>query len=236
MPSDSLPTPPSTLTAAWIGPSANTPVVAQTQLDVTCFEDSDDFLLSLAPYDFALYVIDLAQQGVGSQDLIRLLRRRTRAGIVALCDDASDAEMAGALELGADMALPCTASPTLLRAAVHAVQRRVSQTQSAAVQPWTLQTERATLTTPWGGAIPLANTDLTILTCLAEAPDHKVAREVLAQRLWGSDHADMNNALQAALYRLRKRIEQAGCPNAPIHAVSRVGYEFRGSLLIRSGR
>jgi len=37
--------------------------------------------------------------------------------------------------------------------------------------------------------------------------------------------------LHATLYRLRKRIEQSGQSLVPVHAVARVGYEFRAPLV-----
>lgn len=65
---------------------------------------------------------------------------------------------------------------------------------------------------------------------MAQAQAHRVQRRELLQALWGEQAGDMDNALQAMMYRLRRRIEQASRWPAPVHAVARVGYEFRAPL------
>ena len=55
-------------------------------------------------------------------------------------------------------------------------------------------------------------------------------REALLQRLWGGEAQDMDNALHATVYRLRKRMEKNGRLLSPLQAVPRVGYEFRAPL------
>lgn len=93
---------------------------------------------------------------------------------------------------------------------------------------------QAKLETPDGATIPLSDTDLTILRCFV-ANGGKADRQALIERLWGAEAGAMDNALHATVYRLRKRIEQAGQTRAPLHAVSRVGYEFRAPLVEWSG-
>src|SRR4051812_32170277 len=90
-------------TLAWIGPAPVPPRALSDE--VTGFGDSDDFLLSPEAFGFDFYVVQLAQQGVRGVDLIRLIRRRSVAGIVAIGDAAHD-EFVQALDCGADMVLP----------------------------------------------------------------------------------------------------------------------------------
>lgn len=197
------------------------------------FEDSDDFLLSPAPFDFKLFVIRSAQRGVAGLDLIRLVRRRTAAGIVALCDHLAD-EFVPYLGAGADMVLGSDASPEHLRAAILAVERRVLLSHKAISAPWRLTESEATLETPEGKKIPLSESDLAILQCFA-ANGGKVDRQALIERLWGEDAGGTDNALHATVYRLRKKIEQAGQTQAPLYVVPKVGYEFRAPLAAESG-
>lgn len=199
------------------------------------FQDSDDFLLSANAYDFDFYVVELTQQGVRGIDLVRLIRRRSMAGIVALGDEE---EFVRALEVGADMVLRPEAPTDHLVAAVAAVRRRVLQptasgTTGLASRPWTLLESRGLLRAPDGAEITLSESDLTIVRCFVDADGAKVERRTLIERLWGPDAAPASteNALHATLYRLRKRIEQAGQAFVPVHAVARVGYEFRAPLV-----
>lgn len=225
------PLPPRSPSFAWIGQRRDLPRALAAE--VVRFQDSDDFLLSANAYDFDFYVVELTQQGVRGIDLVRLIRRRSMAGIVALGDEE---EFVQALEFGADMVLRADAPADHLVAGVAAVRRRLQPTSTGtpvASRPWTLLEARGMLQAPDGTEIALSESDLAILRCFADAEGAKVERRTLIERLWGPDAAPAatENALHATLYRLRKRIEQAGQPFVPVHAVARVGYEFRAPLV-----
>lgn len=214
---------------AWVGRAPMRPWPQSTNM--TWFEDSDDFLLSPQAFDFPLYVVCLVQQGVSGLDLIRLIRRRSNAGILALNNQAGDGFVA-ALEAGADMVLPQDAPADHLIAAFLAVQRRSGPDARAAAQaPWKLLEDQAILQAPDGTRISLGDSDLAVMRCFARTEGGRVARRALIESLWGDGASDMDNALHVTLYRLRKRIEQAGQPLVPVHSVSKVGYEFRAPLV-----
>lgn len=213
---------------AWIG--AHGPV-ATGGLRWTLFEDSDDFLLSLGPYDHAFYVVALSQRGVSGVDLVRLIRRRTTAGLLALSQP-PHAHLARAFDMGADVVLPAGSEIAVLTAAIAAVQRRIAQLQPVALSDvsWRLVPATATLHAPDGAIIALSPSELQIMRAFAQSEHGTVGREALAASLWGDGAPVMENALHAALYRLRKRIEKSGQRLWPIYAVAGVGYEFRAPL------
>lgn len=229
-PSESTYAGPSTL--AWIGHASRPPTAIGDWINR--FDDSDDFLLSTQAFSFDFYVVHLRQQGVQGMDLIRLIRRRSAAGIVAIGHTAND-EFAWALDAGADAVVDQDAPAHHLVAAIAAVRRRISQgggVLSASSQgAWTLLESQSLLKAPDGTRIPLSGADLAIMQCFAAAQGARVDRRLLVERLWGTDAGTMDNALHATLYRLRKRIEQAGQSFVPVHAIARVGYEFRARLL-----
>lgn len=214
---------------AWVGPAPR----ARAGLSATMawFDDSDDFLLSPQAFDYPCYVVCLEQQGVSGLDLIRLIRRRSSAGILAISNP-QDEGFVAALDAGADMVLRQDAPSDHLRAAMHAVARRSGMVAQAASQaPWRLLEEQSVLQAPDGTRIALGESDLVIMRCFAHAEDGRVARRTLIESLWGEGKESMDNALHVTLYRLRKRIEQAGQALAPVHSVSKVGYEFRAPLV-----
>lgn len=214
---------------AWIGRHAGVP---RTLMDtVIPFEDSDDFLLADKAFDFGFFIVELAQQGVSGLDLVRLIRRRSTAGILALCNPAAD-QFVAALESGADAVLNADAPALHLLAAVTALRRRIQQAPAVSEGLWTLLGDRSTLQSPDGALIPLSESDLVIMRCFVEVKGGRVDRAVLVERLWGKEaDKSLDNALHATLYRLRKRIEHGGQLVVPIHAVSRLGYEFRAPLV-----
>jgi two-component system OmpR family response regulator len=214
---------------AWVGPAK--PAAGGVADEVQWFGDSDDFLLAPDAFGFDFYVLQLAQQGVSGLDLVRLLRKRTGAGVLVL-DDGRAGSVAPALDSGADMVLPADVPPEDLRAAVAAVHRRALATATpSAGASWTLNEDSSTLRAPDGVEIGLSASDLALLQCFAEAPDGKVERAALVERLWGAKAGPMDNALHATVYRLRKRIEQSGHAFVPLHALAKVGYEFRAPLV-----
>ena len=48
---------------------------------VTWFANSDDLLCAERPFDFDFYIVDLMLPGVDGLSVVRLLRRRTEAGV-----------------------------------------------------------------------------------------------------------------------------------------------------------
>lgn len=220
---------------AWVGGLRAPPAGLADVL--TTFSDSDDFLLAPDAFGFDFYVVLLTQRGVRGVDLVRLIRRRSASGVLVVevggLDEGRTGDFALALDSGADMVLPAGASDDELGAGVSAVHRRAMQSGSHSLtyRPWTLVEKTSTLQTPDGIEIPLSQSDLALVQCFAEADGGKVERRVLVQRLWGEQAGEMENALHATVYRLRKRIEQSGQRVAPVHAMAKVGYEFRAPLV-----
>jgi two-component system OmpR family response regulator len=192
------------------------------------FDDGDRFLLSSAPFGFDLYLVLPRQSGVPALDLIRILRRRAPGAAVLALADAWPASLAPWLDAGADMVLPASVQAAELQAAIAALLRRLQP--AAGGGPWRLLESDSALVLPDGARLALSEAERTLLACLADAPQHRAERAALLERLWGPAAAPMHNALQALVYRLRRRIDRAWPAGAPLHAVSRVGYEFRAPL------
>lgn len=231
--SSSSPAASSPLLLAWIGLAPAPALSGAWQLRQ--HEDSDDFLLSPAPYDCAAYVVQLAQRGVGGLDLLRLLRRRLQVPLLAL--DASGGEqLVLALDAGADMVLPQNCPPAHLEAGLRALLRRSpAAVKGAAAVPrseaWRLHLGQSRLQTPQGQSIELSEGDLQLLRCLAQAGERRASHEQLCQALWGREPGlQPDNALHATLYRLRRRVELASGQLLPIRSQARRGYEFRAPL------
>jgi sigma-B regulation protein RsbQ len=212
----------------WIGlPPAYSP---RRVGETTVVVDGDDFLLDAAWHDSDFFVIGQVEHGVPALDLVRLIRKRSQAGLIVL-SGAGGPPLAAALRAGADLVLPDTADADDLQAAMEAVQRRVHP-PGATAAVWTFSASRSLLATPEGHEIALSDAELQVIGSFAEAAGQPVSREQLMQRVWGGGAAGCSdNALQAIVYRLRRRIEQSGAAFAPIQSVARVGYRFCAPLL-----
>ncbi len=215
---------------AWIGTHGLVPPTLAGQPGFVRHPDSDDFLLTPGALDARLCIVELALGGVPGLELLGLLSRRSEARLLALAGDAAAAYV-DALDAGADLVLALDAPPEHLLAAVRALRRRAAGPVAGGAA-WRLHPGRRCLVGPDGATIALSDAELEVMRCFAEHPQHRATRAELVARLWGEGAEAMDGALQATIYRLRKRLEQAGARRAPVQALSRLGYEFRAPLLL----
>ena len=196
---------------------------------VTWFADSDDLLCSDRAFGFDFYILDLNLPGIDGVSLLRLLRRRTQAGMLVVSGKLAPDAFAQAFGAGADMHLAKPVSFEQVALAVGAVFRR-SRGAAASQPAWRLDEATRRLFTPAGAVVELSPTDANVLSCLLLAGGEPVHRDALAARL-GLDLCADPNLLHATIYRLRRRIERAAPGPAPLRSKSRVGYVFAAPLL-----
>ena len=221
-------------TLALVAPSsgdaaARSPRLAQSS---RAFASVSDLLSDSDPYAYSIYVVDGCLGMHDGLSLVRLLRRRSTAPIVAWRGRAPGAAW---LDAGADVWLPITSGDVDLLAAVRALHRRVYAFGSGAVlalpssDTWRLDTEAERLMPPTGEPIQLSATDVTVLQTFVDAQGVVIPYSTLSARL-GHEGVDAANWLHATTYRLRRRIERATDKPAPLVSRARLGYEFIGRL------
>lgn len=198
-------------------------------VQVTTYADSNDLLADAAPYRFDMYVVDLMLPGVDGVELIRILRRRSHAGVLVVSGRLSPDVFESVIEAGADMYLAKPVRFEQIVLAVRAVYRRVVSTHQAA-QAWMLDRHARQLVAPDGVRVDLSDTDLAVMECFVEAEGRTVTRETLSQRLGRELSDEADNTLHATIYRLRRRIERATPALVPLQSQPRVGYIFKGQL------
>ncbi|MFG6414717.1 alpha/beta fold hydrolase [Roseateles sp. DC23W] len=210
----------------WIGPS---PAFSLRQVaEVIVADDADDFVLEAGWQGSDFFVIGPLEHGLPVPDLLRLIRKRSQAGVVVLGQ--GSAPIASLLRAGADFVLPGDAGADDVQAAIEAVQRRVHP-PGATNAPWTFAAASSRLLTPEGYEIDLSEAEQQVIASFALASGEPVSREQLMHRVWGQSAARCSdNALQAVMYRLRRRIQQSGAAFAPIQSVAKVGYRFCAPL------
>lgn len=199
------------------------------RIAVTVFDDSDALLTDARSYDFGFYVLDLVLPGIDGIDLIRLLRRRTTAGVLVLSSRADPRAYELALETGADMYLPKPLGLAQVLVSVRAVQRR-AVAAAARAPAWSIARAAGQLVAPDGTRIGLSAVDLAVMECFAQARGNTVPHALLRARLGLAAGEEADNALHATIYRLRRRIERASPSLFPLRSLSRVGYVFSGPL------
>jgi two-component system, OmpR family, response regulator len=196
---------------------------------VEVFPDSNDLLAHHAPYGHDFYVVDLMLPGIDGADLIKVLRRRTDAGLLVVSGRLAPDAFRQAITAGADMFLAKPVQFEQVALAIQAIQRRIAAC-SAAQTVWRLDPRARQLVAPDGARVDLSDADLALLECFLDADGTVVERDALRQRLGRSPATENSDGLNATIYRLRRRIERATPALVPLQARSRVGYIFKAPL------
>ncbi len=197
-------------------------------IQVRSFGDSSDLLVDPAAFAFDFYVLDLTLPGIDGVDMLKLLRRRTQAGVLVVSGRVASDVFSQVITAGADMLLAKPVQFEQVALAIEAVQRRIASA-SPGVAPWKLDRRARQLVAPDGVHVDLSEGDLAVIECFLNAAGDAVTREVLCERL--GLPPDGEN-LNATIYRLRRRIERATPAVVPLQSKSRVGYVFRAPLLV----
>jgi len=197
---------------------------------VQAYGDSSDLLADIEPYRFDFYVLDLMLPGVDGAELIRILRKRTQAGVLIVSGRLGPEVFAEVINAGADMYLTKPVTFEQVELAIRAVHRRIMTTAKTATA-WKLDSRRSVLTAPDGQIVELSPTDLLLMECFLRAQGEVVSRDQIRDLLGHSSSADSDNSLHATIYRLRRRIEKVTPLAVPLQSQQKVGYQFRAPLV-----
>lgn len=199
-------------------------------ISVSRYDDSNALLAAPEAFSFDFYLVDLMLPGVDGVELIKILRRRTDAGVVVVSGRLGAEVFREVITAGADMYLVKPVQFEQVALAIAAVQRRVVK-PSAAEAVWKLDRSSGELVVPDGTRIQLSDADRQLLECFAHANGEPVTRETLLNKLGRElPEGDGDDGLSATIYRLRRRIERATPMLVPLQSKSRVGYVFRAPL------
>ena len=208
----------------------------QQGIRVRTFADGNRLLADPEPFGDAFYIIDLMLPGVAGEELIRILRLRSEAGVLVVTGKAEGGVFENVLTAGADMHLAKPVSLEQITLAISAVYRRIVRQRENGQRAWQLDIDRQRLTSPEGDVIDLGDNDVTILSCFPPAKGTVVPRETLCERLGRPVLDTSDNGLHAMIYRLRRRIEKVTGSVVPLQSQSRVGYVFKAPIQFGSGR
>ncbi|MBA4109787.1 MAG: DNA-binding response regulator [Leptothrix sp. (in: Bacteria)] len=197
-------------------------------IEVSVFQDSTDLLADPGAYDYNFYLCDLSLPGIDGVDLIKVLRRRTEAGVVVVSGRLAPDVFKQVMTAGADMYLAKPVQFDQVVLAISAVQRRAGAGQ-VATPTWKLDRRAHRLIAPDGVQIELSETDLALMECFVDAAGEVVPRELILRKL-GKEAESSTDGLNATIYRLRRRIEKATPALVPLQSKSGVGYVFKAEL------
>jgi two-component system OmpR family response regulator len=203
--------------------------LAHMGIDVLAFADSNELLAHEGAFDFGFYVTDLMLPGVQGTELIKVLRRRSNAGVVVVSGRLAPDTFKEAITAGADMYLSKPVQFDQIALVIAAVQRRIGVGEPHQ-NAWRLDLRARQLVAPDGALIDLSEADCALMECFVEAKGEVVSRETLLQRLGKAEDQGATGGLNATIFRLRRRIERATPATVPLQTKSGIGYAFNAPL------
>jgi two-component system OmpR family response regulator len=188
---------------------------------------------------YQLVVLDLMLPGEGGLELARWLRQQGDVPIVMLTAMGEETDRIIGLELGADDYVPKPFNPRELLARIRAVLRRTSERAEKKVEPaaksvrfsgWTLEPARRRLLNPDGAEVALTGGEYDLLVALVERANRVLTRDMLLDLLRGRQAGPFDRAIDVAISRLRRKLEDDGRHAQLIKTVRGGGYVLAAEI------
>jgi two-component system, OmpR family, response regulator len=207
-------------------------------LRVTLARDARDArkLWPLARYN--LVVLDLMMPGESGLDLARWLRGQSAVPIVMLTAMGEETDRIVGLELGADDYMAKPFNPRELLARIRAVLRRAQGAEAPEALPdqnlhfagWVLEPTRRRLLNPDGAEVPLTGGEYELLTTLLDRPNRVLTRDMLMDLIHNRQPGPFDRAIDVAISRLRRKLEDDGRNPSVIKTVRGGGYVLSATV------
>jgi two-component system OmpR family response regulator len=195
------------------------------RLRVTSARDGKEARRAFVNGHFQLVVLDLMLPGEGGLELARWFRAETKVPIIMLTAMAEETDRIIGLELGADDYVTKPFNPRELLARIRAVLRRTGDAEDRAPENaaktysfsgWVLETARRRLLDPQG--------EYDLLVALLDRPNRVLTRDMLLDLLRGRQAGPFDRAIDVAVSRLRRKLEDDGRNAQLIKTVRGGGY------------
>jgi DNA-binding response OmpR family regulator len=200
----------------------------QAGFRVAASGDGREGLLLFRQGSFDLVVLDVMLPSLDGFEICREIRHESQTPIVMLTARSDLHDVVVGLELGADDYVTKPFELPELVARIKAVLRR------SAVEPGDhviavhgLEIDPAAFTVKRGGEeIALTATEFRLLLELVRRPKQVFTRELLLELVWNYDYLGDSRLVDAAVQRLRAKIEDDPKEPRLIRTVRGVGYRF----------
>jgi two-component system OmpR family response regulator len=199
---------------------------------VTAVRDAREARRMWPTTPFQMVILDLMLPGEGGLDFARWLRAESDVPILMLTALGEENDRIIGLELGADDYLSKPFNPRELLARMRAVLRRASEigekresgSKTLFFNGWTLESARRRLVNPDGTEVPLTGGEYDLLVALLDRANKVLTRDMLLDLLRGRQAGPFDRAIDMAISRLRRKLEDDGRHAQLIKTVRGGGY------------
>jgi DNA-binding response OmpR family regulator len=177
---------------------------------------------------FDLVVLDVMLPSLDGFEVLREIRKESQTPVVMLTARSDLHDVVVGLELGADDYVTKPFELPELVARIKAVLRRsAAEPSEQVIAVHGLEIDPAGFTVAREGEeIPLTATEFKLLLELARRPKQVFTRELLLELVWNYDYLGDSRLVDAAVQRLRAKIEADPKDPKLIRTVRGVGYRF----------
>lgn len=209
------------------------------RMRVTAVRDGKEARRAWLNGHYQLVVLDLMLPGESGLDIARWLRTQGEVPIVMLTAMGEETDRIIGLEMGADDYVSKPFNPRELLARIRAVLRRTGDSVEVRHDPavrgyrfngWTLEPTRRRLLNPDGVEVPLTGGEYDLLVALVERANRVLTRDMLLDLLRGRQAGPFDRAIDVAVSRLRRKLEDDGRNAQLIKTVRGGGYVLAATV------
>jgi two-component system response regulator MtrA len=200
----------------------------QAGFQVETSGDGREGLVQFRQGSFDLVLLDVMLPSLDGFEVLREIRGESSTPVVMLTARSELHDVVVGLELGADDYVTKPFELPELVARIKAVLRRsAADPGDAVIHTDGLEIDPAGFTVRRGGEeLQLTATEFKLLLELARRPNQVFTRELLLELVWNYDYLGDSRLVDAAIQRLRAKIEDDPKEPKLIRTVRGVGYRF----------
>ncbi|VVJ17711.1 Transcriptional regulatory protein [Amycolatopsis camponoti] len=182
--------------------------------------------------DLEVVLLDVMLPGMDGFEVCRRIRARSRLPLVLLTARGDPIDIVAGLECGADDYVVKPAEPRVLDARIKAIGRRAVTAHGPSaglLRVGRLEIDAGAMSVTRDGVeLALTATEIRLLVEFAEHPNQVLSRQTLLKRVWDYGYVGDSRIVDAAVARLRAKIEDDAANPVVLKTVRGLGYRLVG--------
>jgi DNA-binding response OmpR family regulator len=180
--------------------------------------------------EFDFILLDVMLPGMDGFEVCRRIRARSSLPLILLTARGNPIDVVVGLECGADDYVVKPAEPRVIDARIKAVGRRAVTapgTSAGLLRVANLEIDTGAMSVTRDGAeLALTATEIRLLVEFAEHPNQVLSRQALLKRVWDYGYVGDSRLVDAAVARLRAKIEDDPANPVMLRTVRGLGYRL----------